>query len=322
MSGKDVACKACGKAFQRGPKQAARRYCSDECWKRNARSLATADCQTCGQTFQFPLRTAIANPVKRKYCSDTCRQHAKKLRTGTCQVCHIEFKYRCISNSKMRRTCSEECLRRLLMSHRPHRPTVTCEKCGKDFQKRSGSGRDSNRFCSRMCGGTLKTPEMKQADAAAKAMRKMIRQEMRRVMREERLRAIERERSCPKLRSWICNGCGKKTETYGRLLRTCGECKAVRLKKVRKIAKHRRRVAKKNAEFVPVHPDVIFERDRWKCCHCGCKVSKKYDPNHDHYPNLDHVIPISKGGSHRPENLQCLCRACNMEKSDSRVNLF
>jgi hypothetical protein len=124
------------------------------------------------------------------------------------------------------------------------------------------------------------------------------------------------------LRSWVCRCCGKKTETYGRIFKTCGDCKLAKRKACRKIHNHRRRVAKKNADFVPVHPDVIFERDRWKCCYCGCKVSKKYDPNHDRYPNLDHVIPISKGGSHRPENLQCLCRACNLEKSDSRVNLF
>jgi hypothetical protein len=287
--------------------------------------MAACRCLGCGMVFDSSIpSTGKVSGNRRKYCTADCRPRycKRKPYVTTCVECGKQWKQWLRTPSEARKTCSDECLLRGIASRSTKPlPQMTCERCGMQFRKRSKT-RDSNRFCSRMCGGTLKTPEMKQADAAAKAMRKMIRQEMRRVMREERLRAIEQERNRPKLRSWICSGCGKKTETYGRLLRTCGECKAMKLKTANKIAKHRRRAAKKNADFVPVHPDVIFERDRWKCCHCGCKVSKKHDPNHDRYPNLDHVIPIAKGGSHRPENLQCLCRACNLEKSDSRVNLF
>lgn len=31
---------------------------------------------------------------------------------------------------------------------------------------------------------------------------------------------------------------------------------------------------------------------------------------------VDHIKPWSKGGTHDRENLQCLCRKCNSEKSD------
>ena len=33
-------------------------------------------------------------------------------------------------------------------------------------------------------------------------------------------------------------------------------------------------------------------------------------------PELDHIIPLSKGGAHTPENTQCVCRQCNSEKAD------
>jgi 5-methylcytosine-specific restriction endonuclease McrA len=28
-------------------------------------------------------------------------------------------------------------------------------------------------------------------------------------------------------------------------------------------------------------------------------------------PELDHIVPVSRGGLHTYENTQCLCRSCN-----------
>ena len=39
------------------------------------------------------------------------------------------------------------------------------------------------------------------------------------------------------------------------------------------------------------------------CAYCGKPA--------DH---LDHVIPVSRGGSDSPTNLQALCSACNLNK--------
>ena len=43
-----------------------------------------------------------------------------------------------------------------------------------------------------------------------------------------------------------------------------------------------------------------------KCCDCGCTQYLEYD----------HIIPFSKGGSNEFENIQLLCRRCNLKKSD------
>lgn len=54
----------------------------------------------------------------------------------------------------------------------------------------------------------------------------------------------------------------------------------------------------------------IYERDGYKCRNCGIS---------DRYANLeiDHIIPISKGGKSTYDNLQTLCHKCNTEKGDS-----
>lgn len=54
----------------------------------------------------------------------------------------------------------------------------------------------------------------------------------------------------------------------------------------------------------------IKERDNYTCCQCGNSTQKE--------PNLllevDHIIPISKGGLTLEENLQTLCWKCNRSK--------
>lgn len=61
--------------------------------------------------------------------------------------------------------------------------------------------------------------------------------------------------------------------------------------------------------------EAILRRDNWTCQCCGNSVFKE--------PNLalevDHIIPVSKGGKTEPNNLQTLCWKCNRRKSDNIV---
>ena len=62
----------------------------------------------------------------------------------------------------------------------------------------------------------------------------------------------------------------------------------------------------------------VFERDKYICRLCGRKTRPDYkNANHPLYPNLDHIIPLSKGGEHSKRNTQCLCRRCNMKKHNT-----
>lgn len=59
--------------------------------------------------------------------------------------------------------------------------------------------------------------------------------------------------------------------------------------------------------------EAIKKRDNYTCCICGNSVFKE--------PNLllevDHIIPVSKGGKTEASNLQTLCWRCNREKSNN-----
>ena len=54
----------------------------------------------------------------------------------------------------------------------------------------------------------------------------------------------------------------------------------------------------------------VFKRDNYTCCECG---ATKEDGVTLH---IDHIIPVSKGGTDELSNLQTLCKACNLNKSD------
>lgn len=54
----------------------------------------------------------------------------------------------------------------------------------------------------------------------------------------------------------------------------------------------------------------IYQRDGYRCCNCG--VTQRYAQL-----EIDHIIPIAKGGKSTYDNLQTLCHECNVEKGDS-----
>ncbi|WP_262107494.1 HNH endonuclease [Arthrobacter sp. Marseille-P9274] len=57
---------------------------------------------------------------------------------------------------------------------------------------------------------------------------------------------------------------------------------------------------------------LIKERDNHTCRYCAISIAAE--------PHLllevDHIMPVSKGGLSTPENLQTLCWKCNRAKSD------
>lgn len=66
----------------------------------------------------------------------------------------------------------------------------------------------------------------------------------------------------------------------------------------------------------------LIKRDKGICQLCGLPVDDK-DIENGHakglYPSLDHIIPLSKGGTHTWDNVQLAHMACNSGKCDKYV---
>lgn len=75
----------------------------------------------------------------------------------------------------------------------------------------------------------------------------------------------------------------------------------------------------------------LFKKDNGICWLCGCtcdyedkeyRISKKgkgYLATGPNYPSVDHVVPLSKGGTHTWNNVKLAHKSCNSRKRDKLV---
>lgn len=81
-------------------------------------------------------------------------------------------------------------------------------------------------------------------------------------------------------------------------------------------ARSRRRAWKMAAEYERIDFEAIYERDCGCCWICSDTVDLNLQYPHPLSRSLDHVIPLSKGGSHRLGNVALAHLRCNISKKD------
>ena len=82
---------------------------------------------------------------------------------------------------------------------------------------------------------------------------------------------------------------------------------------------YRKRVIKSGNRYEYILRRVLFQRFNYICQGCNVKCVHPNDTNYnqDNCATIDHIKPISKGGSHTYDNTQLLCRKCNWMKNDN-----
>lgn len=69
----------------------------------------------------------------------------------------------------------------------------------------------------------------------------------------------------------------------------------------------------------PVLLADIADRDGWTCHICRESVAPDLEWPDPKSPSLDHVVPLSRGGAHSPENVSLAHLTCNVSKGDRLV---
>lgn len=76
---------------------------------------------------------------------------------------------------------------------------------------------------------------------------------------------------------------------------------------------HRRRLLKSSGQFSPAEWREIKQRQGGRCFYCEKKTKML---------EIEHVIPLSRGGAHAASNIVAACRPCNAKKGVKDAHEF
>lgn len=230
-----------------------------------------------------------------------------------------------VSLRRPRRFCSAKCSNTCRNRQRGRAPRyipqiLRCMVCDTEFREKSNS---SNKACSRACGFIVLKWVREQLTAFANARDMLLRwgdqtrnPPVKRKTWRERYdeRMAERKAAMAVRLCCVCGhsvgyaGNGSPREYCSKACRKNTES----FKAARSAVKGKRRAAQRGVDCETVNPAKVFERDGWRCHICNRKTPRNlrgtYKPN---APELDHIVPLSKGGSHTYANTACSCRQCN-----------
>lgn len=73
-----------------------------------------------------------------------------------------------------------------------------------------------------------------------------------------------------------------------------------------RLYEHRRRERTKTGVVSKSTVTLLMALQRGRCVYCEAQIESNYQ--------IDHIVPLAKGGSHVDENIQLLCPVCNRKK--------
>lgn len=268
-------------------------------------------CATCGETFEtksnailYCRRECDQSEDKSKHRRSSPRSEDQRMRV--CEQCGASF----VESTKLsasqvaaggQRFCSIECARRKRPRIYPDERTRRRAE-GTRRRSRQGVAPLGSIFCV-VCGDLFLQKSINHIVCGPECRKKY--------RTEKRRPHLSIERKCKE-----CGAAFKKERTNSGRTSFCSErCSKKHNKRVhRKAAKARLR----GVSVESVDPIRVFERDGWRCHLCGRKTpQERRGTYHKRAPELDHIVPLAKGGEHSYRNTACACRECNAAKRDT-----
>lgn len=201
--------------------------------------------------------------------------------------------------------------------------TVRCRDCGRTFERQFHIFRDvvnGTWKCGNECP-LCRTDRQQERERQRRleAEREARIKAEQRAMREAELISRQTEE---RLAIHVCKNCGQEyciAATGYNSTKYCSE-KCMKRWDMRVKNDRRLRRMKQRKHDTDITLEKLFARDGGVCYLCGgqCSWDDMVDGNAgDSYPSIDHVRPLSKGGTHEWNNVRLAHRKCNWEKRDS-----
>lgn len=119
---------------------------------------------------------------------------------------------------------------------------------------------------------------------------------------------------CEQARSWARQNWEQKREynssaAVKQRKRRHREMNLERYREIARVGQNRRRALELGAEGAYDRKDIVemFEQQHGLCCYCEVPLHESY--------HIEHIVPLSRGGSNSPENIALACASCNSRKA-------
>ena len=112
-----------------------------------------------------------------------------------------------------------------------------------------------------------------------------------------------------------CVHCGAIKATESKAMRNRLACKSCRAL-IQARNDQRKNHTRRGAGVMTMTVQDIAERDGRRCCICGQKIDLSRSGSDRLGPTIEHLLPISKGGTNHPANLGLAHRVCNVSRGN------
>ena len=227
-------------------------------------------------------------------CPNCAKKHREKEQIEKIRICNQCNKEYALKKGETSKFCSKEC------KDKSKLVIKKCEICKKDFE-----GNRILKYCSDKCRNEAKSIKAKE----------------KRIIELE----IKKAEFIPETK--ICKCCGGEFQTkYGqyKTVSYCSEMCKKTIQNRRKDQARYKRMRKNGVFDTDISLEKLIKRDSNICGVCGkecdkndfSKTEEGYFITGDNYPSIDHIHPISKGGTHTWDNVQLTHFRCNTLKNN------
>lgn len=118
----------------------------------------------------------------------------------------------------------------------------------------------------------------------------------------------------------VCPQCSRPSS---RAFKLCDSCRLDKKRRDKRRDHDRHRAHYYAVEYEPINRRKVYRRDDWRCGICGEAIDPQAKWPDQWCASLDHIVPVSQGGSHTYANVQAAHWWCNtMKGADESFTLI